>query len=917
MNGLTMSDVNTPINDKYICSGLRFTTYESLWLTGSKRIENFDIDRCIVIKDLENELHYQALEVDAPNNYVSEDLQDVTHIAEITDGAGMFLPGVFQHTDKKNHTKDITAFTARAPWFKGLMVQHDFMAAAKRTNNYIIKDAWGQDHNIFLEGINCIWTTSQLKLWKAYKSWDHYKRYFKELDQYFCMALVPEEKDKLILSYQPLQDLRGSQQQIRNLLKNQFNKLWKDYGRVDNRTSENPTDWLYNYENTLKDIGLYQLPIFKEVKAMLNCRWVKCKVRDYLRNEFKKMKYGKIRINGIEPFISPDWNWVCNKLFGDNAPEVPTNYICCKTLNIDEEVDIVRYPHLYTGAHCIRKNVRVEGLNSDCVYVDANGITALLCEADYDGDHLQLFRDKAYLDIVKNDENNRPPIHYLCSGGKKYPVTFDYSEHGVYQELRNSYGDNANVGIPSNLATRIFNDEDYEWNKIYRYVAMLAHMIQGAIDFPKAGVTYKLQKDIIDEIKESAKPHYMIYAKELEDNKRLDALNRKEMIKITREMFGAEMYPEQLSEEQFKEMLLEYKEQRTKYFDFVNYGDSMIVKILNRIKEKYKDNKDVIRRIEKLMKYKRKFESQSWSIKDLCSLINSKDIKSVKDLIDHLYSEEDQEKRIRVMDFVEVLCMEEEQNMEIENWYAPFEMFKSKDEDRANTDYNLVDSDDDIDYAINCITESGEEFDIPTDKNLPEGFTSFIQEFDNKFTHPDYSTRINSQTMFNPISEIQMQAKREFHEKFKMKLYYKNGSTRNCLFKQILAHPDGTGFAFCQYVWPDELLEYARHYPVVPAISPKAKKQKAGEEFGYLGKDFGESGKQYGDLGGEIVAIPIRMISEDNKIIIDYNSLQECSNSIGIGKNNISTYSKDGGKFHKIKSLGYKCKFERINNNED
>lgn len=843
MNGLTMNNINTAINGKYPCSGLRFTTYESLWLTGSTRIEDFDIDKCIVIKDLENDIHYKALKVDAVRDYVSDDLEDITKTVEITDGAGMYLPGTFKWIKgpgrpEKYIGKNITAFTARAPWFKGLMVQHDFMAAAKRTGNYIVKDAWGQDHNIFLEGINCIWTTSQLKLWKAYESWDHYKRYFKELNQYFCMALTPESKNKLDLSYQSLQDLRATEDQVRNLLKNQFNKLWRDYGRVDNRSSDDPNTFAYNYEATLKDIGLYQLPIFKEVRAMLNCKWVKRKVREYLKNEFKKIKYGKIRVKGMEPFVSPDWNWVCNKLFGDNMPIVPTDKICYKDLKENQEVDLVRYPHLYTGAHCVRSNMKIDGLHSDVIYVDANGITAMLCEADFDGDHLQVFTDNAFLAIVKDNVNRQPPIYYECSSGSKYPVLFDYSEHGVFQELRNSYGDNANVGVPSNYATKVFNNTKYNWEQKYRIVRMLAHMIQGCIDFPKAGVSYFIPQDIIKDIKHLPKPAFMKYAKEVEDKNRLVSLNRKEMVKITREIFnesyGGNVYPEQLSDEDYKKMLIEYRKRRTTYERYINYAEP-----------RDRDNAEYI------------------------------------------------------MDWVWILCSEEQDKMNISEWYAPFEVFNMDCNSLADVDFDNVDTDDDdFVFGIRCLGGEipGEEFKFDeTVDQLPKEFVQFIKECDDKYSHPDYSERINSQTMFNPCEDIQVWARREFRKRFpKMTL---KSYSKPCLFRNVLANNTGTGFAFCQYVWPNQLLKYAKGFPVKKAESNSVKKSDGGKIGGPIGGKIGDRiGKSNGGKNGTTQKKCFIIFEDTNECCV-FESLERAATFAGCSDRAIRKAKAEDRKF--------------------
>lgn len=557
MNGLTMDDVNRPINGKYVCSGLRFTTYESLWLTGSRRIQ-FDIDRCIVIKDIEFDVNYKARYVNAPEGFVSDDLKDVTKTMEITDGAGMFLPGTFRHR----------AFTARAPWFKGLMVEHDFLAAAYRTNNFVLKDAWGQDHDLIAEGINCIWTTSQLKLWKAYKNWDHYKRYFKQYYQHFCEALTPEHKHNLTLSYQPLQSLVATEMQTKKLITNNINKIFDQSGRKITRNGET----IVNYKKTIKALGLNSIQVFNEFdRQMLNTPYGIKRVREYLQGRINHLRCGEIELQGYEPFVSPDWNYVCNVLFGDNAPTVPKGFVSCPYFDYGKQCDIIRYPHLYGGAHCIRTNTYVEGLNAPVVYADHDGITAILCEADFDGDHLQMFLNKDFIDIVSSEVNQVPPIYYECASGQKHPVKFDFSEHGIFTELRNSYAGKANVGVPSNWATRIFNSNLSKEEKD-KFIPLLAHCVQGRIDYPKTGESYDIPNNMIKDITSKYElPAFMLLKKINEDKDRMLSKNRGIMSKIVQEVCGEGNYTP--DREQLEEIKRLYNERRKSLTDFQKYGE--------------------------------------------------------------------------------------------------------------------------------------------------------------------------------------------------------------------------------------------------------------------------------------------------------------------------------------------------------
>ena len=61
----------------------------------------------------------------------------------------------------------------RAPWVKGLLGVFDFVELIKEKGySPIIKDIYGQEHDVIAEDIRIIFTKSQFKMYKFYDSWD-------------------------------------------------------------------------------------------------------------------------------------------------------------------------------------------------------------------------------------------------------------------------------------------------------------------------------------------------------------------------------------------------------------------------------------------------------------------------------------------------------------------------------------------------------------------------------------------------------------------------------------------------------------------------------------------------------------------------------------------------------------------------
>ena len=157
---------------------------------------DYNIDRTIVIDDFETNVFGEYDLIDDTDYSITRTKGEVP-IAH-TDGAGMVLFG-------KNRM-------FRAPWVKGLLGVFNFRTLIlewreryQDNNIGVIKDIYGNEHDIIAENIYAIFTKSQFKMYKYYDSWDEYKEYFKK---YNCKAGVCNVEEERIpnsrLNYQEL-----------------------------------------------------------------------------------------------------------------------------------------------------------------------------------------------------------------------------------------------------------------------------------------------------------------------------------------------------------------------------------------------------------------------------------------------------------------------------------------------------------------------------------------------------------------------------------------------------------------------------------------------------------------------------------------------------------------------------------------
>lgn len=367
MCGLTVDEINAQggINvNKYLA-------YLALSNSATDPWDGFDIDRCIVVPDFETAVNGTVDFIDDKTYQVERRDMDVP--IEHTDGCGMILPTV----SKKN-------FMVRLPWVKGLLASFDFRRFIETHGcDPIVKDIYGEEHNVIDEDIQVIFTKSQFKMNKYYQSWSQYKDYFKK---YGCQAgTCKVEEDRIRtanLNYQMLQTLTDitdaeilkiampAIENIRNLTSN-VQTMLNAFGVVKGRNDLSP------FQQSLR---LYP--------EMLSDNYCKETLKEIKKSMIVDYRAGKLPVKGKYTFVVPDLYAVCQNLFlhmADPPGLLRNGKVSCRLYPRAEKLDCLRAPHLYRE-HAVRENLidteTRRWFRTDAVYTSCHDLISKILQFD-------------------------------------------------------------------------------------------------------------------------------------------------------------------------------------------------------------------------------------------------------------------------------------------------------------------------------------------------------------------------------------------------------------------------------------------------------------------------------------------------------------------------------------------------------
>lgn len=482
----------------------KYQAYLALSNSATDEWRDFNIDRSIVVNDLETNVHSLVDHIDRDTYQIERKLMDIP--IEHTDGCGMILP-----------KKSKKSFMVRLPWCKGLLVPFPFDEFARENNNSTkVIDIYGKEWDVVKDKIEVIFTKSQFKMWKYYSSWQDYKNNYKKFK---CHAAKLNEEDVSTdanLNYQMLQTLTDITDDELKLIAESTSKDILKIGedketmlRVLGATEQNKN----------KNYFQQALLMYPE---LLNDVHSKKVIKDKKKSLVSDAKSAKLNTKGKYTFLCPDLYAFCEKLFlGVNEPQglLGDGEVYCDLYD-NGKLDILRSPHLYRE-HGIKTNIVNEEKSrwfiTRGVYTSVKDPISKMLQFDNDGDKALVIQDETLVKAAERNMEGIVPLYYEMAKAEAEIINTE----NLHRSLIMAY--KANIGEISNNITKIWNSDDINLDVI-KWLCMENNF---TIDYAKTLFMPVRPKSVKKEINKYIRgkvPHFFIYAKD-KDDARVEMLN--------------------------------------------------------------------------------------------------------------------------------------------------------------------------------------------------------------------------------------------------------------------------------------------------------------------------------------------------------------------------------------------------------
>jgi len=499
MCGLTVKEINKQGGanpNKYLAYLALCNSATDLW-------EDFNINKCIVVDDMELNIRGLVDFIDDKTYEIIRKEMDVP--INFTDGCGIMLPRV----SKK-------AMIVRLPWIKGLLVPFEFdkfldnyNSKGKGTQYGMVTDIFGKKHDVLNDGIEIIFTKSQFKMYKYYASW---KQYVESFTKYNCQAGKCNEEEDFFqnakINYQMLQTLSDMTDEELEKITERTRRHILNIGN-DRKTKLRLLG--VTKANTKKNNLQQAIEIYPELLRDNYCKEILKSVKKSLVNDGRA---GKLDLDCKYTFIAPDVYAFCEWLFlGIKNPEglLGDKEVFCNLYADEIKLDCLRSPSLYRE-HAVRSNKtnekNKEWFITNVLYTSCNDLMSKILQNDFDGDTSLVVADKTIVEAAERNMNDIVPLYYnMAKSGSK-----EINNRNIYEGLRNAYV-GGNIGMISNDITKIWNSKNINLDVI-KLQCMENNFV---IDHAKTLYKPTRPKHIDKLIKEHTKakpPHFFIYAKD-------------------------------------------------------------------------------------------------------------------------------------------------------------------------------------------------------------------------------------------------------------------------------------------------------------------------------------------------------------------------------------------------------------------
>lgn len=518
----------------------KFGAYEALSCSSSVAVSH--PNKILVVKDLEHDIFDDVIILDDSGEgepKIEYKNNEKIH-KNASDGFGMMMPWRAARWALDLGLNYIpSGLNSRAYAFeKGMLVTYDFIDFGRKHNTYITHDAWGKEVDI--SDYDVVMTTSMMKLWDSYSSYDDYMENCLKNNYKFCISKVcPDELDnERDLNYQFIQSYRLTDEEISELIKPTIDEIYDVLG-IDYRKT---ILFLKGIGLSDNSVNIYETDFVSAImidKNMINDPYVKSRIHYMIKKRINEAKTGVVKVKGNFQVACGDPYALCQHIFGLNITgllkkgEFYSKYWLDKNV---EEVVCFRAP--MTCHNNIRK-LKIANSN-DANYWFRWIKTMLIFNAwdtaadamngeDYDAD--QNFTTNNSV-LLKNTRNLRT---IMCVQ-KKAPKRV-FTENDLVQANIDSFGDE--IGMYTNGITEQFDiqsqyEVDSKEHDILEYRIMCGQLFQqNAIDKTKGIISKgrpaewfeykankikdtdsseeKLRKELNKKIVADRKPYFMRY----------------------------------------------------------------------------------------------------------------------------------------------------------------------------------------------------------------------------------------------------------------------------------------------------------------------------------------------------------------------------------------------------------------------
>lgn len=452
------------------------------------------------------------------------------------DGAGLVTPQCAARwslelniRNKKGKRYIPAAFQFRAiPGIKGELFVADIYEFMKDQDVRYIRDIWGKVWDVKKEKIDCILTKSQFKFYNLYSSFSQWKDEF-EKERYgykrtFNISSYAEHPDDLkdvtMLSYQPLQTIEFTDEEIKKLtryeiellkrISSDVNEFIKYRGMLseDNNIDEQSNNVLPDYYKALV-----------ECPALFNDKYIYGKIEEDIKKFRNNLLAGKIIVQGNYQTLTPDIVGLMQYAF--NMPvngflrkgQIYSSYWTSKKC---EQVDIIRNPHV-NMEHRIGYIRTSEKMEKWYHYQNTGILTSMydtyllaLGGADADGDHVVCTPNHDIINAVRREldaGHGRTVVFKPCEQ-KKADRSVKVNDTAALMKVnKDSFAND--IGSVINEISKLWamdlTDEIRDAIKICSCIGGLV------IDFAKTGEKAEIPESIKKKLIRIKKPYFMRY----------------------------------------------------------------------------------------------------------------------------------------------------------------------------------------------------------------------------------------------------------------------------------------------------------------------------------------------------------------------------------------------------------------------